>query len=357
MRVSEILGQLLMIASGEEPSTGATEGLVRQLRPGGILLSSRQMQTPDSTAGFLRRLWLALPTPPLLALEEEGGSLDPLRVLFPPLPSPQAASQKGDAVARRLGELIGEGMRLVGFNANLAPLLQLAVPGSKNDPGARAFSSDPHQVAGGGEAFVQGLLGSRMLPCAKYFPGGADPRGSEEPAVIGKPMAGLWREDLIPYRALLPQLPMVVVGHGAYKSFDYELPCPASLSQNVVEGLLRVKLGYDGVAIAGNLDAMAIRRTADLGEAAVRAVTAGCDLLLIGGGEESAQQALAGLERGFALGRLPARRVEQALARLDRARKGLAIPSGRVPVRAFARLARQFEDFSAACRPVEQKIA
>ncbi len=357
MRVSELLGRLLMIAFGEEPSTGAAERFVTQLRPSGILLSSRQMQTPQSTAEFLRRLWLALPAPPFLALEEEGGSVDPLRALFPPLPSPPAASQKGDSAARRLGELIGEGMRLVGFNANLAPLLQLAAPGSKNGPGARAFSVDPQQVARRGEAFVQGLLGRRMLPCAKYFPGGADARGSGQPLVIGKPMAALWREDLIPYRALLPQLPMVVVGHGTYKSFDYELPCPASLSENVVEGLLRVKLGYRGVAVAGNLDAMAIRRRADLGEAAVRAVTAGCDLLLVGGGEESAQQALAGLQRGFELGRLPARRVEQALARLGRAKKGLAIPSGRVSARAFARLARQFEDFSAACRPVEQKIA
>lgn len=357
MSVRETLGRLLMVVLGEERSNSASERFLRQICPGGILLSSRQMRTPESTAEFLRRLWLALPVPPFLALEEEGGSLDPLRTFFPPLPSPQAVSQKGDSAVRRFGELIGEGMRLVGFNTNLAPRLDLAAPGSKHDPGARAFSADPRQVARSGDVFVQGLLRHRMLTCAKYFPGGADARSSNEPVVIGKAMAALWREDLIPYRALLPQLPMVVVGHGAYKSFDYDLPRSASLSENVAEGLLRVKLGYRGVAVADDLDANPICRRADLGEVAVRAVSAGCDLLLVGGAEECAEQVLAGLKRGFELGRLPARRVEQALARLRRTEKGLAIPSGKVSARAFLRLARQFEDFSAECRPVEQKIA
>ncbi len=361
---AEPLGQLLMIGLGEDRWT-SEERFLRRLCPGGILLSARHLRRREFAPEFLRKLWLALPVPPFLALEEEGGAVDPLEAFLPPLPAPYVAAQKGVSATRRLGELAGAGLRLLGFNTNLAPLLDLSTFSSKNSLSARAFSSDPHEVARCGEAFVRGLEQHRVVACAKYFPGGGSAiRGRGKPPVIEKTMAALWREDLIPYRTLLPRLPLVLVSHGAYKAFDYDLARPASLSENVVEGLLRLKLAYRGVAVADDLDTDGTRRTADLsrpgrglGEAAVRSVKAGCDLLLLGGGEESAEQALAALNKGIETGTLSTRRTEQALARLHFAKKGLVPPSGKVSHRALLELARQFEDFSERCRSLEQKIA
>jgi beta-N-acetylhexosaminidase len=361
----ESLGQLLMIGLGEDRWSGAEERLLRRLCPGGILLSARHLRRREFTPEFLRKLWLALPAPPFLALEEEGGAVDPLEAFLPPLPAPFVAAQKGVSATRRLGELAGAGLRLLGFNTNLAPRLDLSTFSSKNSLSTRAFSSDPHEMARCGAAFVEGLEQHRVLPCAKYFLGGASAtQGRGKPPVIGKTMAALWRADLIPYRTLLPRLPLVLVSRGAYKAFDYDLPRPASLSENVLEGLLRLKLAYRGVAVADDLDAVVGSRPAclsgpsrDLGEAAVRSVKAGCDLLLLGGGRKSAQQALAALNKAIETGTLSTCRTEQALARLRFAKKGLVPPTGKISHRTLLELARQFEDFSEKCRSPEQKIA
>lgn len=353
------LGQLLMIRLVEDRWTSTLERSLRRRCPGGILLGGRHLRSPEATAELLRKLWLALPVPPFLALEEEGGAFDPLRAIFPALPSPHAGAQKGISATRRLGELAGSGLRLLGFNTNLAPWLGLSAPSLKSSQATRAFAINPHQVAQSAEAFVRGLERHKILACAKYFPalGSAEIRGHSEPPPIAKTMAELWRRDLIPFRALLPHLPLVLVGHSAFKSFDYDLPRPASLSENIVEGLLRTKLAYRGVAVADDLDAEVLRRTAELGELAVRSVRAGCDLLRVGGREKCIEEALAGLRRGIEMGMLSTRRVEKALARLRLAKKGLPPASGKVSRRAFLQLARQFEDFSKQCCLREQKIA
>jgi beta-N-acetylhexosaminidase len=170
-------------------------------------------------------------------------------------------------------------------------------------------------------------------------------------------MAELWRSDLVPYRTILARVPLVLIGHSAYKSFDYNLPRPASLSDGVVEGLLRTKLAYRGVAMADDLNVEAIRRTSDLAEAAVRSIVAGCDLVRIGGGAKPVEEALSGLQKGLESGRLTIGRVEQSLARLSHVKKELAPPPGRISHRAFLQLARKFEDFSRQYHPPEQKIA
>ena len=268
-------------------------------------------------------------------------------------------AQNGPAAAKRLGELAGEGLKLLGFNTNFAPVLDFGSPSSEALFATRTFSADPRTVAQCGGSFLLGLRQQRILGCAKYFPGqsGAELDPQPQSPIIGKTMAQLWREDLIPYRELLPQLPLLMVSRGAYKAYDFDLPRPATLSPNVVAGLLRTKLGYRGVAVADSLDAEPILRTLDLGEAAIRSVSAGCDLLLLGRGPESAEKALGALKAGLETGRLPARRFAEALENLRRAKKGMNLPSGRVSKRAFDRLTREFETFGKSYAALESKLA
>lgn len=163
-------------------------------------------------------------------------------------------------------------------------------------------------------------------------------------------MAELWREDLVPYRKLLGQLPLVLVSHGTYKAYDFDHPRSATLSLNVVEGLLRVKLGYRGVAVADGLETAAIRPSLNLAEAALQSIMAGCDLLLVSPREESIEAILAGLKKGLESGELPAARLEQAVERMRRAKKGLAPPKGKISKAAWDKLAQQFENFRKECQ-------
>jgi beta-N-acetylhexosaminidase len=158
-------------------------------------------------------------------------------------------------------------------------------------------------------------------------------------------MAELWCQDLVPYRTLLPHLPLVLVSAAAYKAYDFDLLLSAGLSSKIVDGLLRVKLGYEGVAITYGLETEAVRGTLTLEEAAVQAVCAQCDMLIV---EEAgtAEQALAGLCAARESGTIPTARVEQALERIHVAKRGLKPPAGKLSRRSMDRLVREFTDFA-----------
>jgi beta-N-acetylhexosaminidase len=341
------LGQLLILKLNERRWSSSLEFLLRRLLPGGILLGAPFTHRAESTREFLIKLACATPAVPFLAIEEEGGTMDPLRVFLPPLPAPRTAAEKGPAAVSRLGELVGAALHLLGFNTDLAPVLDLASPVPGKTSETRAFSSDPQQVARCGAAFLEGLERHNLLACGRHFPGleTALSSGAPEPPVVSKSMAQLWREDLVPYRALLPRLPLVLVSTAAYKAYDFDLLQSAGLSAKVVEGLLRAKLGYNGVAIACGLEAEAVRGTLALEEAAVHALVAGCDMLLLEKAEAAARVQTA-LSAARESGKLPRRRIEQALKRIQLAKRSLKPPGGRLSPRSLARLVRESTDFS-----------
>jgi beta-N-acetylhexosaminidase len=341
------LGQLLILKVNERRWDSSLEHFFRRLLPGGILLGAPLTSRAESIHEFLLKLARAVPPVPLLAIEEEGGAMDPLRAFLPPLPSPRAAAEKGLAAVTRLGELVGAALQLLGFNTDLAPVLDLASSDPTKTSDTRAFSPDPLEVAKCGAAFLRGLDRHNVLACGKQFPGlgTAQYLSPTEPPVVSKSMAELWREDLVPYRVLLLRLPLVLVSTAAYKAYDFDLLQSAGLSPRVVEGLLRVKLGYNGVAIACGLETEAVRGTLDLGEAAVHALRAGCDVLLLEKAE-AAEVVHEALSTARESGKLPSPRLEQALKRIQLAKKSLKPPSGPLSRRSVDRLVRELAEFS-----------
>jgi beta-glucosidase-like glycosyl hydrolase len=368
---AEDLGQLLIIGLEEDRWSSALEKRIHAIRPGGILLTQRNLRTPETTVELLARVARALDAPPFLAFEEEGGAVDPLRVFLPPLPSPHIAAVKGLQRVERLGSLIGEALALLGFNLNFAPHLNLANPFVKPSLDPQCFSTDPRVVAQCGEAFVAGLRQHNVVACGKHFPGLSAAESADGSAlpVVGKPMAALWREDLMPFRQLLPRLAMVKLSYAAYKAYDLVLPIPASCSANVLNGLLRVKLGYRGVAIADH--SAPILETArgisgvpseEVGMLLVPMKTyatslmAGCDMQMIQWGRKSLELAAQALGHALDVGDLTSQRVDEALKRIARAKKGTRLPTGRISKKAFDRLCRQFEEFGKECRSAEREI-
>ena len=348
------LEQLLMLKVNELRWDSSLEHLLHRLRPGGVVIDAPLGGEGESTRKFLTKLASAAPAVPFLAIEEEGGALDPLRAFLPLLPAPRTVGEKGPAAVSRLGELVGDALHLLGFNTDLAPALDLASPAPGSISERRAFSPDPQQVAKCGAAFLDGLERHNLLACGRYFPGfaSAQSSGAARPPVVSKSMAQLWREDLVPYRALLPRLPLVLVSTAAYKAYDFNFLQSAGLSPKVVEGLLRVKLGYHGVAIACGLETEAVRGTLALEEAAVHALLAGCDMLLLEKAE-AAEQVQGALRAARERGKLPSLRVAQALKRIQFAKKGLKPPRGRLWRALLARLIREFTDFSSKFSPGE----
>jgi len=368
---ADALGQLLFITLDDWKWTSSCERVLRRYQPGGILLTQRNLRTPQATCEMLSKMVRVLRVPPFLALSEEGGSVDPLRAFFPGLPQPHLAAEKGSKMVERLGVLIGEAVALLGFNMNFAPRLDLANPWVKQSLEPQLFSSDPRTVARCGEAFVTGLRRHRVMACVKHFPGlsAVEYDNDSSLPIVDKPMATLWREDLLPYRQLLPRLAMVKLSYAAYKAYDLDMPTPALLSLNVLEGLLRAKLGYRGIAVVDLFDALDQMATALANsgpgneqkavslrlDGFAQSITAGCDMAVIVPSERIFEPVRGGFRKALQAGTLSARRVDEALKRIRRAKTGMRLPTGKLSTKTFDRLCREFEEFATECRSAERK--
>jgi len=344
---SDQLGQLLAIR-WEEPRWGsALERLLKRYQPAGLLLPLRRSESPESIAEMLQRITGALSIPPFLWPDDER-TVDRLSGA---LPSPRAAAEAGPIAVARLADLMGQGLQLLGFNSYGGPTLDLVSPGAEGPFTNRAFSGSPEATAQCAVAFLQQFHRHRIVACPGSFPGLADAAGTrpDHLIVIDKPMVMLWREDLIPYREMLPRLRLIRISPAAYKAFDYEPPKPATFSERVLEGLLRVRLGYQGAAVAALYTTTSGGQRLTLGQAAVRSINSGCDLLVVNGDTELFQ-AFAAIEEAVETGALPGERVEEALARVRRAKEGLALPSGNLSPTDWASFVRAGEDFSREMR-------
>ena len=340
------LSQTLFLRLNENQWTQSLERVLRDSPPGGVLLAEPLPRSLQGTRDLTGRIRRACKTPILVAIREEGGTHNPLARYFPALPSPRGAAGDMNIVAK-VGELIGKALKSIGANTNFAPLLDLATPLSDKRLRSRCFGSDAGIVTECGDSFLRGMARHGILACGKHFPGlGSVPfdKVSRLP-VSGKPMAALWSEDLVPFRRLLPKLPMVLLSAAAYKAYDFETPRPACLSSFVIEGLLREKLGYRGVAIGFDLEQKAVQGTLGFGEAVVQALRAGCDVVIVNQGAEFSE-ALKALRDSTESGRLSPKRASEALARVRavqrRIQKASTIPSPKE----LAKIGDEFRKFS-----------
>ena len=356
---SSSLGQLLIIGLHDHRWSRSLERMLRAQQPSGVLLFPGSLRAPGQTAELLHKIARTMSNPPFLAIAEEGGSVNPLKAFLPPLPAPRVLARQGLAAVRRSGELIGAALQLLGFNLEFAPRLDLSNPRVKPALDAQTFGTDPKQVAQCGKAFIEGLRKHKILACGKHFPGRGVPESDERGVpVVGKTMVELWREDLLPFRDLLPLLPLIELSNISYKAYDFDAPRPAACSANVVNGLLRTKLGYRGLAIADLLEHLedASRHVAANEAAMMRfdafplSTKAGCDLQVIRWGEGTADRFLRGIRKGLETGSLSHGRVAEALRRIQAVKKGFHRPSGKLRARSFGALGREFDEFSELIR-------
>jgi beta-N-acetylhexosaminidase len=217
---------------------------------------------------------------PFLAVDLEGGQVDRFRELLAPLPSVRHAVRAG--MARELGRIAGREVAAFSLNVDFAPVLDVASPESATVLGTRTAGESPEHVARFGEEFLAGLADSGILGCGKHFPGlgsGCLDSHLTMPR-IEKDATKFWEEDLLPFRTLASQLPMVMVAHAAYPALEAEA-LPASLSRRIVSDLLKRRIGYEGLVLSDDLEMGGVLEGRTVGEAAVAAIDAGCDMLLV----------------------------------------------------------------------------
>jgi beta-N-acetylhexosaminidase len=280
LSLEEKVGQLFFLGfHGHEPDRETRE-LLEIIRPGGIVLSRRNIETFEQTSRLTSRFALTRDLPALVAIHQEGGAADRLRQLFAPIPSMTDAANGGMAQLRLLARVIGAELQATGFNTLFGPVLDLAMPGSILR--GRTLASSPAAATRAGHAFIEEVAEGGTIVCGKHFPGlgpvQRDPHFTLPQ--IDKPKKLLLMEDIPPFVNLFGMLPMIMVGHAYYPSLSEGRPVPASLSPRVVQKLLRKKLGYHGVIVTDDMTLGAVTSIGLTPERFLEALEAGNDMLL-----------------------------------------------------------------------------
>jgi len=312
------LAGAMLVVRMEDEATPELLAAAREGEIGGVIVFPVEVDDAAELEPEIERLQRAARRggnlPLLVMIDQEGGGASRFP-LQPPQRSPFQLADFGTARDSRLeGQATGNFLRRVGIGIDLAPVLD--VPESESSAMAlRAFGDTPQRVARLGVAFAEGLADERTVAVPKHFPGlgRTDVSTDAAPVTIDASRRQL-RGDLVPFReAIARGAEMIMVGLAAYPAFGSERP--ASFAPEIVDGLLRGELGFDGVVITDDVEAPAISAAGTgEGRAAVAAATAGVDLVLLalGGGGD----ALPALARAIRRERVDPGSVAETCARL-----------------------------------------
>lgn len=289
-----------------------------ELGVGGFVLFGRNVEHPAQVQALLTTLIARSGHPLLLAVDQEGGRVARLKAPLTVWPPMARLGEANDPeLAREVGRGLGRELAAVGFNLDLAPVLDVRFEGTTIAIGDRALSDDPAVVAALGVQLALGLQDAGLAACAKHFPGHGHVTVDSHVELPVCPLdeASLRREHLAPFAAAIAAgVDCVMSAHVVYPAFD---DAPATLSTAWMTDVLRKELGFSGVVLTDDLEMGAIVRHGGLGAAAVRSIRAGADGLLVcsrvDGVAECAEAVAAECRRDRAF----AARCAQAEARLD----------------------------------------
>lgn len=323
------IGQLFMVGFTGTSVTSDLASFIKEYKPGGLILFSRNLESVDQIVELTNDLQRCSPHSPLLiAIDQEGGRVSRLPkgfTIFPPCHVLGCCNSTELAYAA--AATIAKELRAVGINMNMAPVLD--VNSNPDNPviGDRAFGSAPNIVSELGWATAAGLQDHQVIACGKHFPGHGDTNADshKELPVVEAARERLERIEFPPFRqAVARGVATIMTAHVLYRALDEKLP--ATLSSTIITKLLRHGMRYDGVVLTDDLEMHAIIDHYGIADAAVRAVLAGCDVLLICKDRNREVAAFTAIEEAVALGNISMERLDQSAARIARIKEHFVTP-------------------------------
>ena len=370
-------GRVLFVGLPGARLTPRTRALLNEVQPGGVVLFGRNVESPEQVALLNAQIRDAVDHPVLIGVDQEGGLVDRFRTICEPMPSAKAVRDAGSSeLAQKFGALSARALRLMGFNINFAPVLDLSGDNLENGLRGRTFGKSPAEVSRLAGAYLDGLQKGGVVGCGKHFPGlgGSDIDSHRRMPIVKHSWEEILERDLVPFMDLMFHRPgehlhSVMVSHGAFPEVSEflqawfrrtgELPAlesfhqlPATISGNVVMRLLRTVLKFDGLVITDDMEMGAVVQTLSVSEAASRAVEAGSDMILICEQEANFVAARDRVVEAVEKGTLPVEALDRASARVDRVLK-LADEPEQFDPDEFAAVSRDIAELKRALKAAE----
>ena len=323
MTIEEKVGQLIMVGFEGTQANEAIEIHIRERFVGGVVLFSRNIQSPQQTAELANELQrlveaTARQIPLFIGIDQEGGWVIRLKEGATVLPGNMAlGATNSTELAERAGEITAVELAAVGVNLNFAPVMD--VNNNPDNPviGRRSFGESPELVSRLGISYIRGLQRNGVLATAKHFPGHGDTTVDShfELPTVSHDLERIHALELQPFRAAIDaDVAAIMTAHIIYPAFDANRP--ATLSPTILTDLLRKELGFDGLLITDDMEMKAIDDRYRSGEAAVMAVEAGADIVMVLWTPTKQIEVFDALLSAVKSGRISQARLDQSVERI-----------------------------------------
>jgi beta-N-acetylhexosaminidase len=323
---SQTIGQMMMLAfKGEDAVPEGLLEAIHRYRPAGFtLFRSFNINNPAQIRQLTHSLQLValregLP-PFLIAVDQEGGQLMAVGEDATPLPGNLALGATcSPELAYQAGLVLGLELSAMGINVNFAPVCDVNINPNNPVVGTRSFGENPIKVADLAGAMTSGLQAGGVAATAKHFPGHGDTAIDSHHGIPIVPhnLERLWQVELPPFQSAIKEgVKMIMTAHLALPVLSGREDIPSTLSSPVLKGLLRRELAFEGVIVTDAMDMKAIQQGEALGTDAVRAVSAGCDLLLLTTDPEDHRHVYKSLLQAFQNGLLDPHDILESVQRI-----------------------------------------
>ncbi len=307
----------------------AIKRFIEEFHIGGVIYFSRNLQSAAQTAKLSNAIQVLSPKMPLfIGIDQEGGRVSRLPKDFTIFPSnARVASRHSTPLVYRVAEITAKELRAVGVNLNFAPVLDINTNAKNTVIGDRAFGSDHETVSTMGLTALAGYQDNHVVACGKHFPGHGDTSADshKELPVVEQNLQRLGDVEIRPFvHAIENGLASIMTAHVMYPQVDPENP--ATLSPKFIKGILRNQFRYKGIVVTDDMEMKAITDKYEMGEAAVRAIEAGADVILVCSKEDAQLAAIEAVTKAVKEKRISEARIEQSLLRILQVKEKYLMP-------------------------------
>jgi beta-N-acetylhexosaminidase len=326
MSLEEKIGQMIVVGIEGYNLNDNTKNLIEKYKAGGFILFGENVQDTNQLLNLLNSIKeenLKNHIPLFLSIDEEGGQVTRMPKEFKRIPTNKAIGQINNTTfSYKLGDAIAKEIKSFGLNMNFAPVLDINSNPKNPVIGDRSFGSEVDIVSRLGIETMKGIQSANVIPVVKHFPGHGDTSVDSHKALpsVSSDLERLQSFELIPFgEAVKNGADAVMIAHILLPNIDKENP--SSLSKTIITGILRDNLRFDGVVITDDMTMGAITKNYNIGEASVKSVEAGTDIVLVCHGYNNAVEVINALKDAVLNGKISERRIEESVYRILRLKK------------------------------------
>ncbi|ASK63992.1 beta-N-acetylhexosaminidase [Virgibacillus phasianinus] len=340
MSLDEKIGQMIFSGVDGTEMTAETKNTIKNYHVGGIILFGNNIESKTQTVNFLNGMKTANagnPYPLLLGVDEEGGSVTRMPDGIKSLPTSRSIGKLNDPdVSFNVGTILGKQMKALGFNLDFAPVLD--INSNPNNPviGDRSFGDNPNIVTRLGIQTMKGIQNEGVISVIKHFPGHGDTGVDShlELPKVNKSYEELSKLELVPFKKAISEgADVSMVAHILLPKIDEDYP--ASMSKEVITGILREDYDFDGVVITDDLTMEAITDHYSVADAAVQSVKAGADLLLVAHNPNLIAEVFDELKEAVEEGEISENRIDESVERITHLKEKYQLSDEKTPIPNF----------------------